>query len=348
MLNEPPAAAGSTMGYERRVFSDYTLDNLNAILRGLSEKQGGKVSTSLRFAAGPLDAVVVNFLRGPRIEFVVPPEFPSEERRDYYTNRWMATHRLFCEVKIRYPSLTGGCRLWIDDLASGPGLAFCGAGVSHVLIPDSVYLETGGYAEARQVLHPNRIPWEKRIDKVFWRGASTGSRNCLRLQQWQDIPRFKLCLAVREIQRDDLFDVGLSSVVQIWDEAEKQAIAKCDLARPPVPPATFMHYRHSIDIDGNTCSWPGLFHKLIMGHTIIKIDSEMGFRQWYYDRLIPWKNFAPVSASMRELKDVAEWLRGQPGEAHRIAQNASRLADDLTEDKVFDDVVPRIHEYASR
>jgi hypothetical protein len=155
----------------------------------------------------------------------------------------------------------------------------------------------------------------------------------------------KLCLAVRDLRRDDLFDVGLSKMVQIWDELEKDAIAKHDLLRPAVPWEDFMRYRYGIDIDGNTCSWTGLIMKLIMGVTVIKVDSEMGFRQWYYDRLQPWVNFVPISSSMRELREVVEWLRAQPNVAQRIAENGTKLAEDLAEEKVLADVVTRIQQY---
>src|SRR5271166_618450 len=123
------------MAFARRTFSDYNPDIVNAILREVSDAQGGAITISARFVNGPTDAVVVNFLPDAKMEFLVPPEFPSEERRDYYTNRWMCTCDLFSAVKTRFPSVVGSCRLWLDDFPSGPGLAFCGNAVSHVLIP---------------------------------------------------------------------------------------------------------------------------------------------------------------------------------------------------------------------
>jgi hypothetical protein len=333
------------MGFECRTLSDYNPDAVNAVLRELEAANRDVLSTSVRFTNGPIDAVTISFAPDATIEFLLPVSYPSAELCNLYINRWMSTYRLFAAVKQRYPTLTGACRLWLGDFPAGPGLAFSGNATSHILIPDSTYLGTGGYASDRISVQQQWLPWGQRIDKVFWRGSSTGDRSLLRVTRWQEMPRMKLCLTVRSIGRDDLYDVGLSQIVQIWDKDERDAIAKSDLIRPMVPSSSFMSYRYSIDIDGNTCSWTGLLIKLMMGITVIKIDSEMGFRQWYYDRLIPWINFVPVSASMSELAEVVDWLRAQPDVAQRISERAQELADDLIEERVLEEVIPVIYRY---
>ena len=52
-------------------------------------------------------------------------------------------------------------------------------------------------------------------------------------------------------------------------------------------PEHYMRSRHLIDIDGWANSWSGLFQKLLSGSTVLKVASNKGFRQWYYDRLEP-------------------------------------------------------------
>src|SRR5205807_769719 len=110
--------------------------------------------------------------------------------------------------------------------------------------------------------------------------------------------------------RPDLFDVGVSSIVQIWDEDQRGEIDRSNILRDACSQMAFMDYKYAIDIDGNSCSWPGLFTKLLMGNTVLKVDSVLGFRQWYYHKLIPWRNFVPVSTAVSavELLEIADWL----------------------------------------
>lgn len=331
------------MTYERRDFGDFNLDAVNKVLREITSAAGSAVSVVASFSELPPDAADVRFLPGPSIEFIVPSQFSSVERRNFFTNRWLCTWPLFAAVKRRYPDLTGQCRLWLDDLPSGTGLTFCGNTVSHVLIPDSMFFESGAYSELRERASARWLPWEVRAGKIFWRGVSTGVGLARQKQRWQDVPRFRMCRLVKALQRADLFDVGLSRLVQEdWHPSELAEIEAAEIVRPEVPMLDFMNYRYSIDIDGNTCSWSGLMTKLIMGITTIKVESEHGYRQWYYDRLVPWKHFVPLSMSMDELGEVAEWLVTHPEEAFSIARCGSALAAELTMEKVLDDVVPRV------
>ena len=103
-----------------------------------------------------------------------------------------------------------------------------------------------------------------------------------------------------------------------------------------------------IDIDGNTCSWPGLFCKLVMGITTLKVNSQQGWRQWYYDRLLPWKNFVPVAASLGDLVEIVSYLANHPGEAERIAYEGHQIANSLTMALVLESSSATIFDFVSR
>jgi len=328
--------------YERRNFEVFDEDAVNAVLRAVSAAGGSPVEITAALSGTQWGAVDIVFLPGNAIRFELSSQYDSLERRNFFTNRAICAWPLFAETKRRYPDLTGKCRLWLTDRPHGPGLAFCGSDASHVLIPDSVFLETDGYSITHAHTKANWLPWEQRAETIFWRGASTGVRNkALGVQHWRDLPRFRLCLLARKLARQDLFDIGVNQIVQVSDPTELAEIAASDVVRPGVPQFEFMKYRHSIDIDGNTCSWPGLLTKLIMGVTVIKVDSPMKYRQWYYDRLLPWKNFVPLSDGMAELAQIAEWLMAHPEEGLAIAMRGRALADELTTDRVFDEMIPR-------
>ena len=334
------------MTYQHRVFSDWRPDALVTVLRDLAQQAGSPVAFDVRFAALPPSQVRLR-LRPGAVEFTCPQQFASDERRDFYANRWMTCWPLFATVAQRYP-LDAACSLWVDDAPAGPGLAFCGNNPSSVLIPDNQFFETDGYAELRQFCRDHWKGWRARKDVCLWRGSSTGIRTYARGWRWQDLPRMALCLAVKELGRSDIFDVGISRLVQIHDPVEVAAIEAADITSMELPVTDFMHYRMAIDIDGNTCSWSGLFGKLLMGCTVLKVDSERGWRQWYYDRLLPWHNFVPVDASLSDLAETVCYLASHPGEAERIANRGADLADSLSMPVVLDSSAAAIFDFLSR
>lgn len=332
------------MAYSRKTFAGYTADMMTELLREICVQTHISVQVTVTFADIIQSAVDITFFSDMSITVIAPASFASPERRDYFTNHWVACFRLFVAAKERRRDLVGSCRLWNDDYPSGSGLCFSGNSVSQTAIPDPVFMESDGYAKLRRQCELEWQPWATRHSQVFWRGASTGMRNFLRVSRWQDIPRFRLCLEAREHGASELLDIGINHIAQIWDENERAEIVASDMMRPPVPLMGFMNYKHSIDIDGNTCSWTGLFSKLLMGNTVVKVDSELGWRQWYYHRLVPWKNFIPISADCKELLAVAEWLLRQPNEAREIAEQGRLLAMDITFDNAIEQAVQLIQQ----
>ncbi|MGN6423664.1 MAG: glycosyl transferase family 90 [Asticcacaulis sp.] len=315
--------------YQRRIFSAYSREDLAGVLNEVTDAQARGVSISAEFHSEQPSLIKVDFLAGNRIAFSFYEHFESEERRDFFVNRAIACAQMFIVARQNAPDQQGSTRFWVDDVPHGWGLGFCSNSPSHVLVPDSVFFETGGYAYLRE----NKsiaAPWQDREDKVFWRGASTGLREYLRVSSWREIPRFQLCLIAQALNQPDIYDLGISSVVQIWNEWELREIAESGLLRDEAPQHDFGKYRYSIDIDGNTNSWPGLFTKLLMGITVVKADSFNGYRQWYYDRLIPWKNFVPVAHDMRDLHATIGALREKPGTAYNIALAGLNLAESMT------------------
>lgn len=112
------------------------------------------------------------------------------------------------------------------------------------------------------------------------------------------------------------------------------------LLRPGVPAADHSHWRRQIDIDGITNGWPGLFQRLASGSPVLKVASAGGWRQWYYDRLVPWGNFVPVASDLSDLLDKADWLARHDEEAHAIGRSGAALARSLTWNEVMREAAP--------
>jgi hypothetical protein len=261
----------------------------------------------------------------------------SDQRSSFYFLRVSALRPLFAALVEAYPTLTGECRVWLDDKPSAPGgLAFSGPRTDHVLIPDAHFLCAAGYAVLGNWVAP---PWPERRGQVFWRGAPVGKLG----SAWRSMPRVAMCLDVADFRRPDLFDVKIAEIVgSQFSQTLIEEIRASGVVGESCPPPHFMHYKYNIDIDGVSCSWSGLFTKLRAKNVVLKIISDND--QWYYDRLIAWHNFIPVIA-VSDLLDIALWLHEHDEEAERIAERGCELAASLTFDRVIDEAVPRIREH---
>jgi len=228
----------------------------------------------------------------------------------------------------------------LDDSADAEGIAFCSNRNDSLLIPDAEFLEMGGYSTVRKHFQTNVIPWEQRLGVAFWRGSTTGVRID---SSWRSIPRIKMCEICNAADNRSLFDVGVSGLVQI-SKKETNEIRNSDLIHNYFPIIESNRYKYQIDIDGNTNAWAGLFQKLLSGSAVLKVESPYGFRQWYYDKLVPWEHFVPVKSDMSDLVENVRWLIGNDDEARRIGQIGANLARDLSYELVLDESLRAIQQ----
>jgi Glycosyl transferase family 90 len=132
------------------------------------------------------------------------------------------------------------------------------------------------------------------------------------------------------VRYPELLDAGITHTAT---ESVANALEAERLTRARVSEGEFGRYRYQIDIDGNSNAWSGLFIKLLTGSPVLKIQSRKGYRQWYYDKLVPWYNFVPISAGMADLPAKLCWLAEHDHEAREIGQRGRELALSMTCEK---------------
>lgn len=242
-------------------------------------------------------------------------------------------HRLLVVSTLLKASHEVGARgkilLELGDSSRTGGLCFCSTDNKAFLIPDTDFLSSRGYESfAHEML--SAPSWPQRIDLCFWRGSSTG----LVYDDWRNIPRINLCAITGA--RPDLFDVGLTNIVQLEPKVDiERELISHGYIKPAIAAKHFANYRYTIDIDGNSNAWSSLFTKLLTGSAVLKIASPQGYRQWYYQKLEPMKNFIPIAADLSDLVSKVEWLQKNPSFAEEIGQAGRTLALSLTFDKEF-------------
>ncbi|WP_267895632.1 glycosyl transferase family 90 [Polynucleobacter acidiphobus] len=92
-------------------------------------------------------------------------------------------------------------------------------------------------------------------------------------------------------------------------------------------------FKYLIDVDGNSNAWSSLFLKLLSGSVVLKVESEDGYKQWYYDRLIPWQHYVPVNKDLSDLQEKLDWLRDNDDRAKKLAKLGKDFAFDISFEK---------------
>jgi hypothetical protein len=262
----------------------------------------------------------------------------SKERIQFIAVRLMLLLPLIVAFHKSSDFIAGSIFVNLDDAAEADGMAFCSNRDGQILIPDTDFLESKGYLKTRNHFDAHPVAWDQRRPVAFWRGNTTGVRLGHDLRT---IPRIRLCEICSDPEVSKLFDVGLSGLAQI-PKAEQNSLEASGLMRDYVPILSSNQYKYQIDIDGNSNAWAGLFQKLLSKSAVLKVASPLGFRQWYYDRLIPWEHFVPVESGMTDLVEKTQWLIANDHKAMLIGQTGAELASKLPYDLVISEALQRI------
>jgi hypothetical protein len=205
-------------------------------------------------------------------------------------------------------------------------LAFASQSASPWLVPDPYFFLTLGYEKEREEIALNSKPWHERRSQIYWRGAPSG------LQKYEDhaeSQRVRLVLNAASSQRTELYNVRFAGLDGMSDEVAKAVIAVGGDG-PREPQMNILDYRYNVDVDGWSCAWTGFFIKLLAGSPVLKITSDRGFRQWYYDALKPWQHLVPVAADLSDLDWAVTMLEARPDWAEAIGTEGKLLAESMT------------------
>ena len=271
----------------------------------------------------PLSVVEWQVASTAHSRIVLDKTFRASERLPFFAGRLAHAVRILEGAHATGELTPGSLLINLDDGAVERGIAFCSRHPNDILVPDTVFISTRGQSRLRDLWSRRALSWKRRLPTVFWRGNTTGRW----IRDWRDLPRLAMCRLAQA--RPDVFDAGISKVVQIPPEAEAE-IRREGLFRPFIPEEMLDFYQYHIDIDGNTNAWSGLFLKLLSGSPVLKVRSCLGFTQWYDDRLREWENYVPVEPEMTDLMEKVEWLKGHDDAAERIGLAGRALAESMT------------------
>jgi glycosyltransferase involved in cell wall biosynthesis len=227
-----------------------------------------------------------------------------------------------------------------SDVPSG-WMAFCSNRIDAVLVPDPVFFNSGGYAQFRNL--SSMVPWSERDGIVLWRGTLTGIGAATSETMRADDPllrqRTRMCLILGVVSGTN---AKIHKIENNISAVDRERLARYGLIGKKIKQVSWAKHKFALDIDGHTNAWSNLFVRLLLGCCTLKISSQHGFQQWYYNKLKPWEHFVPVRADMSDLIEKIDWCRKHDDECARIARVGAMIVHSMTVEGEIRDAVLRL------
>jgi len=184
------------------------------------------------------------------------------------------------------------------------------------------------------------MDWTKKLDRIYWRGSTTGGfsrdggwRRQHRqrfVQKINGVDQAKILInrgedtnedwQVKEVPRGEfkeLFDIYFSHVGQC-DPGDCDGQKEFFDIKDEVKQQDAWQYKYLLDIDGNAFS--GRFYAFLKSRSLIYKMAV--FREWHEEWLKPWVHYIPLSLRGDEWIEAVRWFAGEitgKKEAERIA-----------------------------
>lgn len=183
------------------------------------------------------------------------------------------------------------------------------------------------------------IDWEKKQNKLYWAGSTTGGFAVN--EDWRQFQRQRFVGLAQNLERrrhsylyqnrdgsvsawnstflnSRLYDVAISRLNQCEVKYCRDEMRYFDI-HSWADKDRALQSRLVFDLDGNGIS--GRFYSLLASKSAVMKQTLL--REWHDDRLKPWVHYIPVSQSMEELPETVRFFTSKKGQekAREIAEN---------------------------
>ncbi|KAL3478726.1 hypothetical protein BJX99DRAFT_245299 [Aspergillus californicus] len=209
---------------------------------------------------------------------------------------------------------------------------------------DILYPSPWYWAKKVPYIKEKDVSWEAKIDKLYWRGSTTGGfskgggwRRHHRQRMVSSINALNIARVLtrnngsrwetEKVDRHkyhDLFDVHFTSVGQC-DRNDCAAQAEFFRVTETTEQEDAWAYKYLVDIDGNAFS--GRYHAFLNSNSLVcKVTL---FREWHDERLKPWVHYTPLSLKGDEFVETMRYFISEEegrATAPRLAQQGKDWA----------------------
>ncbi|MGD0465833.1 MAG: glycosyl transferase family 90 [Gammaproteobacteria bacterium] len=218
-----------------------------------------------------------------------------------------------------------------------------------LLLPDIYMLSEEGnnwLNLMKNIEHHNyKEPWNKKQEKIYWRGSSTGGT--YNLNNYHKLPRLTLVMLSKSYP--DLIDARFNNLAQFSNDQSGHDLKTVinllfDNNSFFVNPTYHLKYKYLISIDGNTASWYRIPWILFSNSVLLKQDSSN--IQWFYSAIKPYVHYIPLKKDLSDIFEKITWLKNNDKKAQQISINATNFVkENLTPEKIDQHIVLILKEY---
>ncbi|XP_034949394.1 protein O-glucosyltransferase 2-like [Chelonus insularis] len=148
-----------------------------------------------------------------------------------------------------------------------------------------------------------KTPWEKKIEKVFWRG--------------RDSRRERLDLIDIARENPELFNVSITNFFFFKNEMEKYGPGERHISF-----FDFFKYKYQLNIDGTVAAYRQPY--LLAGDSLV-FKQTSKYYEFFYHHLIPHEHYVPVNHNLSDLVEKVKWAKANDDIARKIAKNGREL-----------------------
>lgn len=190
------------------------------------------------------------------------------------------------------------------------------------LLPDFEVLAGRHWSPLAEVVEAQARPWEAKLPRAVFRGATTGPLPSITRETFIMLPRAQAVQA--SLNAPDEVDARFSSLVQCADNVDVVRGIYDRFFGPPMSVFDQLQYRYVLLIDGNSASYSRGLWTAFGSSAVIKCHSTKV--QWYTAQLRPYEHFIPAQANCSDVASVVRWARAHDAQARRVAATSQRFA----------------------
>lgn len=165
-----------------------------------------------------------------------------------------------------------------------------------------------------------QIPWENKIPVVFWRGLPNGP-GPYTCHNWKKSARGQI--SYLSYLYPALINAGFCNNNSdfIFSARDVEGI---EIHKPWADHAEHMKYKFQLNLDGHTCTYPGLQWRLLSNCTVFLQETDN--IMWYHTLLKPWVHYVPIKEDLSDIIEKTVWAKNHDDQCHLIALQGQELA----------------------
>lgn len=223
-----------------------------------------------------------------------------------------------------------------------------------LLFPDAFFIKENKNSNWTRLLTQldqaaQNYPWDNKINKIFWRGVTTGDFHPFTIANFDKLPR--LTIAILSKLYPELIDANFSAYSpQIMYEHYGPNLREfCNILLGSKLKGTsevnHLKYKYLISLDGNAATGTRVSWIMYSNSVLVKQMSDK--IQWYYTALKPYVNYIPLKHDLTDIFDQIEWMKNHDSEVKQISINAHNfIQNNMLSEHIDSHIVILLNEYA--